>query len=195
MAILQVNRRTPNVPDSLNKWYAGQIAGVFEDTKVFTFAESPEGGTFFLIYVTDKTKAEADEYMAEWHHIPVVTQVSNQGNRRLIQVTSSAVSVSGKNAFTQAGVEALFARLAQYPTANPVYNSHGNNFFRFHVTVPMNARDTLLEIINGAVEEMQYARRRWAVTPAGMTYLENNGGTVSGTAAQVAQYLRDGLLD
>jgi len=196
MPILLIKVSTSDVPDSPGRWRAGEVVGVFDDSHEFGAKEVPSAGKFYHVAVTDKTLAQVEEYLTEWRHEPVTTQISTVGNRRLLQVASSMVSATGKNAFTQAGVQALLDGInTAYPTALAEYDSHTNSTFRFRVTVPISGRDELIERINLAVRDMQYARRRWYITQSGLTYLGNNGGTVSGTAAQVAGYLRDGMLD
>jgi len=196
MPILLVKVNTNNVPDAPGRYNAGQVIAAFDDNHEFTPAEQVSGGNFYHVAVTDKTLAEVNVYLAGWNHNPVTTQVSTSGNRRLINVASDMVSATGKNAFTQSGVELLVSTINEnYPTALAAYESHTNTSFRFRATVPLSGRDALFALVNEAVYGMQYARRRWYITQAGMTYLANNGGTVSGTAAQVGGYLRDGLLD
>ncbi len=196
MPILLVKVNTNNVPDSPGRWKAGEVVIAFADNHDFGLAEVPAAGNFYHVAITDKTLEQVAEYLQGWGHNPTTTQINAQGNRRLLQVTSDMVSATGKNAFTQAGVELFLSSLNnEYPTALAEYDSHTNTSFRFRVTVPLSARDALIERINESVRQMQYARRRWYITQSGMTYLANNGGTVSGTAAQVAGYLRDGLLD
>ena len=196
MPILLIKVNTNNVPDSSGRWYAGQVVAAVADDHEFGSAEVPSAGNFFHVSITDKTLEQVQEYLQDWAHNPTTSQVSKQGNRRLIEVTSDMVSATGKNAFTQAGVQALLDGInVDYPTADAQYDSHTNDSFRFYVTVPISGRDELIERINEAVRNMQYGRRRWYINSAGMTYLGNNGGAVSGTAAQVAGYLRDGLLD
>lgn len=196
MPILLVKVNTNNVPDSPGRWLAGQVVAAVADDHMFGSAEVPSAGNFYHVSITDKTLEEVKEYLQDWTHNPTTTQVSNQGNRRLIEVTSDMVSATGKNAFTQVGVQGLLDGInADYPSADAQYDSHTNASFRFYVTVPVSGRDELIGRVNDAVRQMQYGRRRWYINSAGMTYLGNNGGAVSGTAAQVAGYLRDGLLD
>jgi len=196
MPTLLIKVNTNNVPDSPGRWKAGEVVAAVEDGHVFGGAEVPEAGNFYHITITNKTLAELQEYLQSWSHSPTTTQVSAVGNRRLIQVVSDMVSATGKNAFTQVGVQALLDGInTDYPTANAVYDSHNNTGFRFNVTVPLAGRDELVSRVDDAARNMQYARRRWYINGAGMTFLANNGGVVSGTAAQVVGYLRDGLLD
>lgn len=196
MPILLVKVGSSDVPDGPGRWRSGEIVGAFADSHIFGAQEVPAAGKFYHIGITDRTLEQVQSYMTDWKHNPTTSQIGNQGNRRLIEVTSSMVSATGKNAFTRDGVQALFDEInAEYPTANMQYDSHTQNSFRFLITAPISARDELIERINAAVRDMQYARRRWYVTQSGMTYLANNGGTASGTAAQIAGYIRDGLLD
>ena len=193
--LVKVNNND-DAPDGPFRYRAGEIIAAFDDNHEFGTKEVPEAGNFYHVAITDKTLVEVQTYMQDWTHDPTTEQVSNQGNRRLIEVTSSMVSATGKNAFTQAGVVGLMATINnKYQNANAVYDSHTNTAFRFLVTVPQQGIDELIEMVNEAVRDMQYARRRWYITQSGMTYLSNNGGTVSGTAAQVSGYVRDGLLD
>jgi len=159
-------------------------------------ADVPQHQQFYHITVTDKTLEEVQEYLQSWSHDPVTTQVSAVGDDRVLQVVSTMVSASGQNAFTQVQVEDFCTMLNErYPTANSSYENHNNTGFQFNVTVPIEQRDALIEEINEFVRSVLYKRRRWYVTAAGRTFLAGNGGVVSGTAAEVGGYLRDGLLD
>ena len=189
MAILLVKVADNNVPDAPGKWRAGQIVAAVEDDHVFGTAEEIAAGNFYHVKVTNRTASQVEAYLSEWRHNPTITQVANQGNNRRIRVESDMVSVSGKNAFIRADVEALFAALGG------TYHSHGSNWFQFDIRATPAERDEIIEQINEAVQDMQYARRRWGITPAGMTYLSNNGGYIEAQAGVVANYLRDGLLD
>ena len=196
MPILLVKVNTSNVPDSPARWRAGEVVAAVADDHEFGNAELPTAGNFYHISITDKTLEEVKEYLEAWTHNPTVEQVSAQGNNRLIEVTSSMVSATGKNAFTQSGVQALFDEInSLYPTAEATYDSHTDTSFRFTIKAPREARDEIIALTNEHVRSMQYARRRWYIVSSGMNFLANNGGVVSGTAQQVGGYLRDGLLD
>lgn len=177
-------------PDGPYRYKAGQIIDAFDDNHVFTPAELPSGGNFYHVSVTDKTLQEVRAYLQAWRHNPVIEQIGRQGSTRRIQVTSDMVSVTGKNAFIREDVEQLLVDISG------TYVDHTQSSFTFDVQAQsIEDRDRIIELINESVQRMQYARRRWYITNAGMTYLAANGGTVSGTAQQVAGYLRDGLLD
>jgi hypothetical protein len=51
------------------------------------------------------------------------------------------------------------------------------------------------EDIEEGWRNIMHKRRRWSISSAGMTYLANNGGVFTGTAAQIAPFLQDGLDD
>jgi len=196
MAILLAKTADNPVPDSPGKWRVGEIVAAVEDDHTFGSQETPEAGHFYHVTVTDKTLEEVQDYLQGWHHEPTTTQISAVGNDRLIEVTSTMVSTSGGNAFTQAQVEGFCTDLnEQYPTANSSYDSHQNASFRFNVTVPLAQRDTLIEQINEFVRDTQYRRRRWYINQAGRDFMNANNNQASGPAATVGNYLRDGLLD
>jgi len=188
-AILLVKVSTNNVPDSPGRWKAGEIVAAVEKNHSFGSAEIPSAGNFYHVTVTNKTLAEVQSYLQSWSHDPTVAQIQSNGDDRRIEVTSDVVSASGKNAFTQAGVEELMTDLGG------VYVSHTQTSFKFDITATIEERDEIIDWINQSVRDMQYARRRWYINNAGMTFLGNNSGVVSGDAATVAGFLRDGLLD
>lgn len=198
MAILLARAKDPYKVDEGEPglWRKGEIVAVVEDGFLFGAQEVPEAGNFWHITVTDKTKAEADEYLQAWRHEPTTEQIAATGDDRTIRVTSSMVSASGGNAFTQERFQQMLDEInTDYPTASATYSAHTNTTYTFTITAPVAARDEIIERVNEAVRDMQYRRRRWYVNQAGRDFLSANGGVVSGTAAQVAQYLRDGLLD
>ena len=196
MPILLCKTADNPVPESPGKWRAGEVVAAVADDHQFAAQEVPEAGKFYHITVTDKTLAEVQEYLQSWSHDPVTTQVSAVGDDRVLQVVSTMVSASGQNAFTQVQVEGFCADLNErYPTANSSYANHNNTGFQFNVTVPIEQRDELIEQINEFVESVLYKRRRWYINQAGRDFMDANGNQVSGPAATVGNYLRDGLLD
>lgn len=196
MAILLCKAADSSAPESPAKWRAGEVVTAFSDGHIFGAKELPEAGNFYHITVTDKTVEQVREYLQSWRHNPTVTQVQATGDNRLIDVASDMVSVSGGNAFTRAGVDGVVATLNnKYPDCSAAYQSHSGTSFRFTITAAAALKSAIVDDVYEAVRRMQYRRRRWYVTAAGISFLSANGGAVSGTAAQVTQYLRDGLLD
>jgi len=177
-------------------WRQGEIVQAFADDHTFGSQEVISAGNFWHIKVTDKTLAEVQSYLQSWNHDPDVQQIAATGDDRTIQVTSTMVSASGGNQFEAAKVDELLGEInAEYPTANALRTGLTTTTFTFTITAPVAARDEIIERINQAVRDWSYRRRRWYINAAGRTYLEANGGYVEGTAAQVGNYLRDGLLD
>lgn len=205
MPILLVKVNTNNVQDTPARWRAGEVVTAVADDHEFGNAEVPAAGNFYHVSITDKTLEEVQTYLQDWKHNPAVTQISKQGDNRLIEVTSDMVSATGKNAFTQAGVGELMIHLNSgvwqeepedpVPDYQATYVSHTTDSFRFSIVEQNTYAPGVTVAVEEAVRNMQYGRRRWYINSAGMTYLGNNGGAVSGTATQVAGYLRDGLLD
>lgn len=176
-------------------WRQGEIVQAFDSAPTGS-EEQLEAGKFWWIEITNRTLSEVKAYLQEWRHNPDTEQIAADGNDRTIQVTSTMVSVSGANAFEASNVDELLGWINDdYPTANATRTGLTNTTFTFTITAPVAAKDEIVERVNRAVRRWSYRRRRWQVTPAGQTYLAANGGYVEGTAEQVAQYLRDGLLD
>lgn len=177
-------------------WRQGEIVAAFADDHEFGAKEVVAAGNFWHIKVTDKTLEQVQTYLQSWNHDPTVEQIAANGNNRTIRVTSTMVSASGANAFDATKVDELLGEInADYPTANALRTGLTNTTFTFTITAPVAARDELIERVNAAVRDWNYRRRRWYINAAGRTYLANNGGYAEGTASQVANYLRDGLLD
>lgn len=144
---------------------------------------------FFHIKLTDKTKAEVDYYMQEWQHVPTVTQIQANGDDRRIQVTSQMVAVSGKGAFILSDITKLVAAVGG------IYVSHTDTDFKFDITAPDTQAQEIKDEIEIAVHRWRTERRRWYITQAGRDFIALNDYIVAGTASQLSQYLRDGLLD
>lgn len=174
----------------------GEIIEAFPDDHLFSGKELPESGLFWHIKITDRNLAQATAYLQSWSHDADVQQIAATGNDRTIQVTTTMVSVSGKGAFEASEVDDLMTRInTEHPTANATRIDLTNTSFTFTITAPAAARDEIVFLVNRAVRRWTYDSRRWYVNQAGRTYLSNNGGYAEGTASQVSNYLRDGLLD
>ena len=198
MAIILAKTADNPVPESPGKWRAGEVVTITEDAHLFGSQELASAGKFLHLQVTDKTKAEVDAYTQGWNHEPTTVQISAVGDDRLLETTTTMVSVSGQNAFTQVQVENFCTGLNEkYPTANSSYNGHQNDSFRIDITVPLAQREALIEEIDEFVRSVQYKRRRWYIPAASRTFIEGQGGTYAATAAQIGSggHLRDGLLD
>jgi hypothetical protein len=168
---------------------AGQIISVFRDDHIFGTQEVPSAGRFYHITVTDKTKAEVDQYIERWKHKPVTVQIQNQGNNRRIETTSDMVSATCEGAFIPEAIDDLMVQLdATLVELLPAS-------FKFDIKANISEREEIIDQINTAVRRMQHSRRRWYIIQSGMDFLAGNGGVVSGPASQVGGFMRDGLLD
>jgi len=190
-AILLVKVADAPVAESPTRWKGGQVVDAFSVDHVFGDPELPAAGKFYHITITNPGIGvdEAREYLEEWRHKPTYEVLGRQGNVRRIRVTSSMVSVSGKNAFERAPIEAFFGRW------NATYVSHNQNSFTMDADIDDEYFDEARADMDKTIMDMQYARRRWYITPAGMTFLANNSGSIERTASQIQPFLRDGLLD
>ena len=177
-------------------WRQGEIVNAVADDHVFGAQELPSAGNFYHIKITDRTLEQVESYLQAWRHEPDTQQIAANGDNRTIRVTSTMVSASGGNAFSQERFATMLSEInAEYPTANAAYSAHTATTYDFTITAPVAARDEIIERVNEAVRDMQYRRRRWYINAAGRTYLDANGNQVEGTVSQLSTYLRDGLLD
>jgi hypothetical protein len=97
-------------PDSAGKWYGAQFVVVAEDGHEWGGEEGPP--VFFIVKVPGISKADAEEYIAEWRHNPTYAVVNSnlpQDGFR-IKMTSDAVSASGKGTITLSQVRSFFER-------------------------------------------------------------------------------------
>lgn len=189
MAILVVKKNINTVPDSPGKWKAGEVVTAVADDHVFSVGELPAAGEFYHVTITDKTVAEVQTYLKDWAHSSSIAQIARKGDGRRIEVTSDMVSRTRKHKFLRATILEILTRMGA------TYVSHTDNSFRFDITATdAEAPSKLLQLRVG-LSTLIFARRRWYINTAGMTFLSNNAGVASGTAAQVSNYLRDGLLD
>ena len=200
MAILVARRKAPYKDDEgeAGLWRPGEIVAVVEDDHTFGAQEVPSAGNFIHLQVTDKTKVEVLAYVQSWNHDPTTEQMAATGDDRTIRVTSTMVSASGGNAFTEARFAQMLSEInADYPTANAAYSAHTSTTYTFTITAPVAARDEIIERVNEAVRDMQYRRRRWYIPAASRDFIVGQGGSFAATAAQIASgnHLRDGLLD
>ena len=199
-AILLVKQTDAPVAESPGRWKAGEIVAVFEADHVFDRAEFPTAGNFYKVLVTDKTKAQVEAYQEQWRHQPALSVVASNPPNYRIRLESPRASVSGKGALVREELEQMLTDLASLIEGSATYHDHGRVgntvFFEFNVLgVDANERDAARDFVEERIRTLSIKRRRWAINGAGMTVLENNGGTVSATAAQVQNYLTDGLTE
>lgn len=154
---------------------------------------------FYLIRITDKTVAEATEYLEEWRKTLEysVQQYDPPTNNRRWTTTNARVSATGQNGFTQQGIEDSIALWNANHPANQatLVDTDNLTYFQCDGIMPPELFDEWQENTEEVALADLYARRRWYITQAGMTSIGNQAGWIAGTAAEVAPFLRDGLLD
>ena len=251
MAELLIMAADTGSSDPVGKWYGATIVNVQEDGHEWGREEGPP--IFFILKVPGVSKADADEYLAEWRHNPTYTVVNSQPaqDSYRIRLESSAVSVSGKGAITLAQVQSFFTRWGctiQSATSNSVtfnirifdaltsegfwgldvsgitfteteYNqSTGSHLIavgpgpteaqiqqvcqresvvyvapRSFIATRAEARQKLQDEIVERFRDIGIARRRWFISAAGMTALQNAGGILSVTPQQFVANMTDGF--
>jgi hypothetical protein len=200
MAILLVKVSDSSVEDSPNKWRAGEIVTILEDGHVFGSKEVPSAGNFYHVHVTDRTKAQLEDYIERWQHRPTLSVVASQPPNYRIRMESNRASVSGMGEILRPEIEAMLTELGEMIGGSAEYHDRGRSgntvWFEFNVLgVDPDERSVARDFVKDAVSNLSIRRRRWYINSAGMTFLANNNGSVSGTATQIQNYLQDRLME
>ena len=202
-ATLLITESDRPVPPSAGRWLEGEIVTVQESTHVWGSGEL-DTNKFLRFTVTDKTPAEMNAYLQQWNRLIDMNVISGGpgDDTRTINVRNNRVNQSGTlgswdgtntgNIITEwntlyptcgLATDSIFTDAAP----NDVWQCTG--FF----TVGQAAEFETTIIEKGLADLLK--RKIWYITSAGMTNIRNAGGSQSGTAAQLAPILRDGLLD
>ena len=145
----------------------------------------------YHIYLTDKEPEEVEAYTEAFNKkLGYESLQFDPGtDMRRVRVTNERVSASGNNGFTEQGVQDLVdlyeGTLVSFTISE----------FVMDAVLPADSYEQFQEDVQNTALRSFYRQRRWYITAAGMTALSNAGGYLSGTALQLSQYLRDGILD
>jgi hypothetical protein len=154
---------------------------------------------FYHIRISDRTVEEVNVYLETYNKKLSYTsdQFDPATDNRRFTTTNERVSASGNNGFTEQGILDAIAEWNTNHPANTVtlVDTDNLNYFQCDGIMPNELFDEWKENTQQVALGDYYARRRWYITESGMNALENNDGIINGTAADVASFLRDGLLD
>jgi hypothetical protein len=154
---------------------------------------------YYHIRISDKTVQEVNQYLESFNK--KLTYASDQfdpaTDLRRFTTTNVRVSASGNNGFTEQGILDVHTSWnAEYPDNQiTLIDTDNLTYFQSEGIMPKELFDAYQAIAQENALGDYYARRRWYIIESGMVALENNEGVISGTASDVDQYLRDGLLD
>ena len=202
-ATLLITESDRPVPPSAGRWLEGEIVTVQEDTHTWGSGEL-DTNVFLRFTVTDKSVAEMEQYLQGWNRLIAMNVVAGpdpQGFRR-IDVKNNLVNQSGTLGewdATNTG-NIITEWNTRYPTTNlvtvQIYTATApNDVWQCEGTFTTGQAAEFEDTIIQKGLEDQLKRKIWYITSAGMTNIRNAGGSQSGTAAQLAPILRDGLLD
>ena len=108
---------------------------------------------------------------------------------RRVRATNLSITNSGNNGFTDEGTQAIADEW------NGTRVSWSPTLFTLDAVLPPEVYPAFVASTEQLAFDQWYKRRKWSVTEAGMTVLENNNGVLSGTAQTVSQYLRNAIDD
>lgn len=110
MAELLIMAADTGSTDPVGKWYGANIVVAMEDGHQWGREEGPP--VFYILKVPGVSKADVEEYLAEWRHDPTYTVMNSQlaQDAYRVKMSTTAVSVSGKGAITLSQVRNFFER-------------------------------------------------------------------------------------
>jgi hypothetical protein len=199
-AKLIIKKADSPVPESPGKWKAGRIVAVVETTQPLGNGEEPAFGGFVHFIVSNRTVAEMQQYLDPYNRAidMTVIQGPDANGFRRINVRNNNCNASGTiGAWTVEGTDAIISEWnTRYPTCGLVtvafpqpntWTCEGT----FTTGQAIEFNDTIVEFGLTVMD----TRRIWYVTPAGMSNIIANGGSQTGTFAQLQNNLRDARLD
>lgn len=108
MAEFLIKAQDAPVPDGPGKWHAARIVFIGEDGHTWGNEEGPPA--FYIIKVPGVSVQDAEQYLEQWRHrvsLSVTSDNAATGDYTL-RLTSSRVSLTGKNGFSPAQVQNYF---------------------------------------------------------------------------------------
>lgn len=175
------------------------IALMYNDAWYGYGQKSAAANTVYHIRVNDKTVEEVSVYLEAYNKKLEYSsqQYDPSSTNRRFTSTNVRVSVSNKNGFTAQGITDA---IAEWNTNHPlntveVVDTDNLTYFQCDGKMPAELFDEWKQNTQEFALLDYYARRRWYITPAGLTSLSNNAGVIKANAADIAPFLRDGLLD
>jgi hypothetical protein len=199
-ARLIIKKADNNVPESGNRWKAGQVITVWETNRPFTDVEAPSGGAVVHFIVSNRTVAEMEAYLSPYRReidMTVIAGPDANGFRR-VNVRNNNCNASGTvGEWTPEGTDAIIAEWnTRYPTCGLVTVAFPQpNTWTCEGTFTTGQAQEFNDTIIEKGLDITDARRIWYITPAGMSSIIANGGIQTGTSLQLNSILRDARLD
>ena len=198
-ATILITSQDRPVPEANGRWKRGQILLV-NDVPYTTGGEA-DLSKFYQFTITDKTPAEVDaKFFAPYNRDIQMSVVSgpNPAGRRVINCRNANVNATGtKGQWTVAGTDEINAEWnARYPTAglftvSIFQGTNPDDTYQCDGTFTTGqAAEFEALLVESGLDQMDY-RRLWFINETGMTQLDNNSGLLSGTAAQLSNWVED----
>jgi len=188
------------VPESGGKWRAGEIVAIVEANAPLGSGEVPEGGKFVHFTVTDKSVGEVSDKLDTYNRdIQMsVFQGPNVDGLRSIHVRNLNCNVSGTiGAWTTEVADQIIAEWNEkYPTCGLITLGFPSpDTWDCQGTFTTGQAQEFNDVIVEKGQSIMDHRKIWYIIPSAMPDILNAGGSMSGTAQQLNQILRDRRLD
>ena len=196
-ALLIIKKISPTVETS-DTWLAGQIVQVYDGAPSIGGGAAPSANSYVQYQVTDKTKAEMDEFLARYDKAiqMAVFQGPDPQGLRSIHVKNLNTNASGD--VGEWTVEQADRIIEEW---NTLYPTTGLITLGFPAPDTWDCQGTFttgqaIEFESVVVEKglnAQDMRKIWYIPAVVMSNIIGNGGTQTGTSAQLQ--MRDARLD
>ena len=186
---------------------AGDVLGLMYNDAWYGYGQKTTAAkTMYHIRVNDRTVAEVEQYLEVYNKKLEYTsdQYNPVTDMRRFTTTNIRVSATGNNGFTGSGIlEAINAwnfGTVDNPGGHPdnqvtLVDTDNLTYFQCDGIMPAELFEEWQENAQQVALADYYARRRWYITSAGLSSLATQNGVIAANAADIAGFLRDGLLD
>ena len=186
--------------NSGTEWLRGEIVANIDPALVLGSSDGAAGGNFVYFTVTDKTTAEMQEFLDQYNRNinMAVFQGPDGSGLRSIHVQNLNIDASGiVGAWTVEQADIIIANWNElYPTCGLITLGFPQpDTWDCQGTFTTGQASEFEQVVYEQGLQVMDKRTLWYITPAGMTNIENAGGSQSGTAAQLAGIIRDARLD
>jgi hypothetical protein len=191
-----------NAPDDGSRWLRGEIVAVVEVGSLPTGCAELNVANVYRFTLTDKTVLEMQTYLDTYNRDIEYTLI-NPGPPRRYEVNNKNANSQGVGFWT---LEATAAIKADWEETHPAANITTIGYPNTGPNGLGNIWDMSGVFSIGEGQEFQDAviaeglklidkRKIWYISPAMMTAIQNNGGTLSGDTGNLGPNLKDARLD
>jgi hypothetical protein len=191
-----------NVPDDGGRWRRGEIVNVYESLTPNLGGGQLDTAVFVRFELTDQSASAMQQYLDRYNR-DIEYTLLNAGPPRRYEVNNKNANSNGIGFWTTDATLAIKTEWEiEHPLAdittigypNTGVNGLGNIWDMSGIFQPGEGAQFQAAVIEQGIATLDQ-RKIWYISPAMMTAIENNGGVLSGTTAQLGPNLKDKRLD